>query len=129
MGMNILIVDDSRLMRSAISHSLDMTDLTIDNRYEAPNGRQALEIMESQAVDLIFLDIFMPEMNGLEFVDAVKEDIRFREIPIVVISSDGCFAHIERLRNQGVNAFIRKPFTPEHIQETLEGLLEMHHGF
>lgn len=125
--LTVLIVDDSRLMQAAIRHALEMIDTPIDVVFTAGNGNEALERLETTDVDLMFLDIFMPEMNGLELVDHLAETGRIKALPVIIISSDGSQTHMEQLRENGVKAFIRKPFTPEAIQEAVDSVIQVNH--
>ena len=68
MSYNILIVDDSKTIRSVIKKTLDIADVPVGDLYEAENGKEALDVMNSNWIDLIFADINMPVMTGIEMI-------------------------------------------------------------
>lgn len=118
---NILIVDDSSTMRKIISRSLRQAGLAVDNIYEAGDGVEGLNALGSSAVDLILSDINMPNMDGLEFVKQARS--QGCKAPIVMITTEGGEDIIGEAINSGANGSIRKPFTPEQLQEKLGGLI------
>lgn len=122
MSINILVIDDSAVMRAMIIKSMKMSGLPIGEIYQAGNGREGLESLEENWVDLVVVDINMPVMNGEEMIDNMKSNPEFENMPIVVISTEGSEARLERLREKGAS-FIHKPFTPEIIRDTIKDLL------
>jgi len=123
MALNILIVDDSHTVRAVIAKTLKLTEIPIDQLYQASNGKEALTVLQTNWVDLIFTDINMPEMNGIELIEKMSEDGILKTIPVVVISTDGSITRIEQLKSKGVSAYIRKPFTPELIKSVVQKIL------
>lgn len=120
----VLIVDDSSTMRRIIMRSLRQAGLQVDTILEAENGAQGLATVQSDPeVELVFSDVNMPEMNGLEFVKGVRATRDKRSLPIVMISSEGSEAFIQQAMDCGANGYVTKPFTPESIKQRLEGLL------
>ena len=89
MSYNILIVDDSSIVRKVLIKTLGIAGVPVGDIYEAENGLVALEILESNWVDLIFLDINMPVMNGMEFMEHLRKSSDFDETPIIVVSTEG----------------------------------------
>ena len=104
-----------------------MTDLEFGELHEAADGQQGLEKLKSEWVDLVLADINMPVMNGEEMINQMKEDLELKDIPIVVISTEGSETRIERLKQKGVE-FIRKPFSPEIISDVISQLIELGEG-
>jgi two-component system chemotaxis response regulator CheY len=123
MSYNILIVDDSRTTRKVISKTLNLAGVPINQLHEAENGKVALKILEDNWVDLVFADINMPEMDGVEMIDRMAKDGLLKTIPVVIISTEGGQTHIEEMRAKGVKAYVRKPFTPELIKNLVEDIL------
>ncbi|MBN2329095.1 MAG: response regulator [Candidatus Omnitrophica bacterium] len=119
MPFNILIVDDSKIVHAMLTQALEMTDIELGEIFHAMNGREGLDLLRRHSVDLVLSDIHMPEMDGVEMVEQVRLDESLRSIPIVVISSEGSRKRMEQLRENGVQYFIRKPFTPEKINESI----------
>lgn len=127
MALNVLIVDDSGVMRAMIKKTLQMTDIDFGNILEAKDGRQGLDMLKSQWMDLVLADINMPVMNGEEMINQMKDDLALKDVPVVVISTEGSETRIERLKGKGVK-FIRKPFTPEIISEVINELFNIGAG-
>lgn len=122
MGMNILIVDDSGVMRQMIIKALNMSGLPLGEIHQAGNGKEALELLDRHWVDLLILDINMPVMNGEEMMLEMKKNPAFNDIPVVVVSTEGSATRIERMKAMGAR-FVHKPFTPEIIRDTIQSLL------
>lgn len=119
MALNILIVDDSKVIRSVIRRTLDMCGLDINELYEASNGKEALDILGENWIDLILADLNMPVMGGVEMIERMSDDGLLKTIPVIVVSTEGSETRIEELKSKGVRAFIRKPFTPEIIKSVI----------
>lgn len=118
---NVLIVDDSSTMRKIISRSLRQAGLSVDEIYEAGDGIEGLNALSGNKVDLILSDINMPNMDGLEFVKQARA--QGCKAPIMMITTEGGEDIIGEALNSGANGSIRKPFTPDQLQEKLGGLL------
>lgn len=122
MGINILIVDDSSVMRAMILKTLRMSGLSLGDVYGASNGTEGLEILSRQWTDLVILDINMPVMNGEEMMIRMKENPETRDIPVIIVSTEGSKTRIENLVKMSA-IFIRKPFTPEIIRDAVNQCL------
>jgi len=118
---NVLIVDDSSTMRKIIARSLRQAGFSVDEIYEAGDGIEGLNALGANKVDLILSDINMPNMDGLEFVKAVRG--KGSKVPIVMITTEGGEDVIGDAISSGANGSIRKPFTPEQLQEKLGGMI------
>ncbi len=116
---HILIVDDSRVMRGMIARTIAMAGLEAATIHEAANGAEALAKVHEKAYDLVLLDINMPVMDGEEFLAALRAEPAFRQLPVVVASSESNDARIRRLRLMGAE-FVHKPFRPEALIEAIE---------
>ncbi|MCF8084660.1 MAG: response regulator [Deltaproteobacteria bacterium] len=124
MAINLLIVDDSKVMRAMVLKTLRMTGLELTDVHEAANGREGLDRLENHWIDLAIVDINMPVMGGEEMIDRMKENPELKEIPVIVISTEGSQARIERLQHKGVT-FIHKPYSAETIRDAVNHLLKM----
>ena len=118
MALNILVVDDSTVMRKMIIKTMGMCGLPIGEIKQAANGREGLEELGKNWIDIVILDINMPVMNGEEMIDEMQQDSQIKDIPVVVISTEGSSTRIDRLKEKGAR-FIQKPFTPEIIRDTI----------
>jgi two-component system chemotaxis response regulator CheY len=119
---NVLIVDDSSTMRKIISRSLRQAGLPVDEVFEAGDGIEGLNVLSSgKTVHLVLSDINMPNMDGLEFVKMVRAN--GNNVPIVMITTEGGEEIIREAIESGASDSIKKPFTPDQLQEKLGGLL------
>ena len=118
MALNILVVDDSAVMRKMIIKTMGMCGIPIGEIKQAANGREGLEELGKSWVDIVILDINMPIMNGEEMIDEMQQDSEIKDIPVIVISTEGSSTRIDRLKEKGAR-FIKKPFTPEIIRDTI----------
>ena len=123
MSFNILIVDDSRTIRSVIKKTLLIAGVPTSELYEASNGLEGLQIMKDNWVDLCFADINMPVMSGIEMIEKMQEDQELAKLPVVIVSTEGSKTRIEELFRKGVRAYLRKPITPEIIRNVVREVL------
>ena len=118
MQFNVLVVDDSAVMRAMIIRTLRMCGLPVGEIHEAGDGEEALRRLREAWVDLMLLDINMPIMNGEEVLEHLRADPETADLKVIVVSTEGSDARIERLAAAGA-AFVRKPFTPETLRDTV----------
>jgi two-component system chemotaxis response regulator CheY len=117
-SFNILVVDDSAVMRAMIIRILRLTGLSLGEVYEAPNGREGLRVLDEKWVDLALVDINMPVMNGEEMIDSVRSNQTMADLPIIVVSTESNMERVESIRQKNVE-FVHKPFTPEVLRKTV----------
>jgi two-component system, chemotaxis family, chemotaxis protein CheY len=122
--MSVLIVDDSAVMRRIVERSIRMTGLEIEKVLEADNGADALNVVKENALDMIFSDINMPTMDGLEFVRQLQTIDTAKDIPVLMITTEGSQSRVMEALSLGAQGYIRKPFTPEQVKEQIVSLLE-----
>lgn len=120
--LDVLVVDDSDLIRKMILRTLHMAEVPLGSVYEAGNGREALGILEDNWVDLVLADINMPVMDGLEMVRRMRESDELRGVPVIVVSTEAAASRLAALKEMGVTAYVRKPFTPEMLRDVVTGL-------
>ena len=128
MAVNILIVDDSKVVRTVIEKTLKLAEVPVGQVHHAANGREALNILADQWVDLIFADINMPVMNGVEMIEKLAADGVLQSIPVVVISTEGSTTRVEQLKQKGVTAYLRKPFRAEQLRDIVNDVLGLSHA-
>jgi two-component system chemotaxis response regulator CheY len=119
MSFNVLIVDDSSSMRAVIKKVITISGFKLNNCYEAANGIEALEKLKESWVDAIISDINMPEMNGLELLKTMQQDALYKNIPAIVVSTEGSAERMQEAMEAGAKGFIKKPFLPEDIRRVL----------
>lgn len=115
--MNILIADDEKIEREGIRYllSLEKGERRI---FEAANGKQAMQILRTENIDMILTDIKMPVMDGLELARRAKE--LFPEIRIVIFSGYNDFTFAQEAIRYGVTDYILKPVDPDNFHEIIE---------
>ncbi|RII27617.1 MAG: response regulator [Geobacter sp.] len=119
----VLIVEDSPTMRQLISFALKrLRGIQI---CEANDGVDGLKKLSVEKFDLIFTDINMPIMDGLKLVSLVRNDASYKEIPIVVITTEGAQEDRERALALGANDYITKPIQPNRILDVAKTLLKI----
>ncbi len=123
MAKSLMIVDDSATMRKIIMRTVRMSGLEFDRTEEAGNGKEALDKLQGDPVDIVLCDINMPEMSGSEMVKEARKLDCCKETKIVMVSTESGQDMIDGLMADGANGYITKPFTPEKFQEKLTPLM------
>jgi two-component system, chemotaxis family, chemotaxis protein CheY len=118
--MNFLVVDDSSTMRKIVTLALGGAGHTYR---EAENGLQALVALKEAGADCIILDINMPEMNGIEFLKALKADASAAKTPVIVLTTQDEATLRSEALGLGAKAFIVKPFQKEQLLSTVASVL------
>ncbi|MCB0351993.1 MAG: response regulator [Bdellovibrionales bacterium] len=124
MSFNFLLVDDSSIVRKSLKKTLALTDLDIAAVVEASNGEEALKALRENWIDLVFLDINMPVMNGVQFMQALSQSEDLSDTKVLIVSTEGSSERIEELQMLGALGYLRKPFTPEEVVEKVADLLK-----
>ncbi len=113
-----LVVDDSRTIRQILARTLRLFGITAI--HEAGNGVEALRVMaEREGVSLVLVDWNMPEMNGLDFVKALRAQPRFAGVKVVMVTTETEIDQMMRALEAGANEYVMKPFTREIIEDKL----------
>jgi len=116
--LKVLIVDDSSVMRKIVERALRQAGLDLTEVREASNGAEALAEVQKGSLDIIFTDINMPVMDGLEFLKNLSSIEPAKGVPVVMITTEGSEA-----LSAGAKGYLRKPFTPEQVKERVTPLL------
>ena len=120
--LNVLIVDDSAMMRMMIKRVTGMCDVPIGKIFEAANGAEAIKILETEHVDALFTDINMPVMTGTELLRTISGNPRWQNLLRVIISTDGSEARRNEVAELNVRLYVEKPFRPEVMRDVLYSL-------
>ena len=123
MALNIIVVDDSSVMRSIIVKTLRLSGLPIGEIFEAGNGKEGLGILDRNWVALALVDINMPVMDGVEMIEHIKASPENADLLVIIVSARNVDTKIEMLIQKGAG-YIRKPFTPEMLREVVAGLIK-----
>jgi DNA-binding response OmpR family regulator len=123
MAQKILIVDDEAHIRMLIEQTLEELEDEGVEFLTAENGQDALEIISEERPQLVFLDVMMPKMNGMEVCQKVKQELALNDVYIVLLTAKG--QEIDRLKGQevGADVYMTKPFNPETILSKARAVL------
>lgn len=121
--LKVLIVDDSSVMRKIVERALRQAGLDLTEVLEASNGAEALAAVAKGPLDMIFSDINMPVMDGLEFLKNLASVDSAKGVPVVMITTEGSEARVVEALSAGAKGYLRKPFTPEQVKERIAPLL------
>ena len=119
---NILVVDDSPTMRRMVITSLN--SLQKVKSTQAGTGLEAIERLAIEPVDLMVLDLNMPDMHGMEVIDFVRKHQAYRDIPIVVLTTKAEETSRKEALAAGANRYLTKPFDPRQLADVVSSLLK-----
>lgn len=115
--MHALVIDDSKAMRSILRRVMNGAGFEV---HEAGNGREALErLKELDRVDIALVDWNMPEMNGYDFVKAVRANPNYRELWLMMVTTESETSRVVKAMAAGANEYVMKPFTDDVIVDKL----------
>ncbi|MCX5719513.1 MAG: response regulator [Nitrospirae bacterium] len=119
----ILLVEDSATTRALIRAVIDeMGDF---NTVEASSGFEALKLLPTQECDLVITDINMPDINGLELINFLKNNQRYNHIPLIIVTTERSEEDRKRGMALGATAYITKPFKADELQEVIKRALQI----
>ncbi len=121
MSKKVLTVDDSPSVRKMVEFSLKSKGYTMG---AAGNGQEALDLLSNEPFDAIVLDVNMPVMNGLEFLEKRLENDAIATIPVIMLTTEGQDEDRDKAMALGASAYIVKPFKPSQLLELLEEFLQ-----
>ena len=122
MQVKILIVDDSPILRRAIKKTVIVAGADPELITEAGNGQEAIDALEKEQVDLILLDLNMPVMNGLEFIEEARKAPEGRALPMLLLTTEVAEHLKQRAREVGATGWLTKPFDPAQILRLVDQL-------
>ncbi len=115
MAQKLLIVDDEPHIRMLIEQTLEELEDDDVVFFTAENGEQALEIIQTENPQLVFLDVMMPKMNGMEVCRRVKKELKLDNVFIVLLTAKGQELDRQKGQEVGADLYMTKPFDPEAI--------------
>lgn len=119
---DLLIVDDSTAIRKILQRVLHTAEIPLRNVYEAGDGIEALAVMKANAVSLILSDINMPKMDGLQLLGQIRANEAWKNVPVIMITTEGSQVKVIEAVQLGANGYVRKPFTADQIKSALSVL-------
>lgn len=120
MGKHILIVDDSKTVRNLVAFIMKKEGFKVT---VAEDGLDGLEKLYSNSFDLVISDVNMPRMDGFTFVRTVREQDNYRDLPIVILSTEGQERDIQEGLSLGANMYLVKPAQPDTMVKNVKMLL------
>lgn len=125
MGQKLLIVDDESHIRMLIEQTLeDLEDEGVELLF-AENGAQALEIIREEEPNLVFLDVMMPKMNGMEVCHKVKKELNMSHVYIILLTAKGQEVDRQKGLEMGADRYMTKPFDPDEMLSVAEEVLKL----
>ena len=119
--MNVLIVEDCKVMQLMIKRALNISDLEIGKIYLAENGMDGMDLIKENDIELLILDMNMPVMNGMQMLEILRSNSETEGVPVLVVSTESNEKRVESMMKLGDN-FVHKPFTPEQLITGLHSL-------
>ena len=119
---NVLVVEDSKAIRSMMRVSLEEVGGFFV--VEACNGFEALKTLPTRSFDLIITDINMPDINGLELIGFVRSNPSYKDIPLIIVSTEKSDEDKKRGLALGASAYVIKPFTKQDLMATVKQALQ-----
>jgi two-component system chemotaxis response regulator CheY len=123
MAYNVLIVDDSLPMRSVIQKTVKASGFHVGQIFSASNGREALDLLRGEWLDLVLTDYNMPDMDGIQLMEEMKKDDTLRGIPVVMVTTEASKTRVDEFMEKGAAGYVKKPFTPEEIRTKLNSVM------
>ena len=121
--LDVFIVDDSAAIRKILQRVLRQTDLNLGEIREAGDGSEAVELLKDRTFGLILSDINMPQMDGLQLLARIKEMSHLKNVPVIMITTEGGQGKVMEAVQLGATGYVRKPFTADQIKEKLAGVI------
>lgn len=118
MSLRVLIVDDSKSMRAVVKKTLAAAGFAVDECLESANGKEALEVLRSQEINVVLCDLHMPEMNGLELLQALQNEGRVPPC-FILVTTEGRKERLRQALALGARGYVIKPFQPEALRKIL----------
>ncbi|HXS58531.1 MAG TPA: response regulator [Hanamia sp.] len=123
MEQKLLIVDDEAHIRMLLEQTLEELEDEGVDFYSAQNGEEAFEIIKTEKPQLVFLDVMMPKMNGMEVCRKVKKELELNEVFIVLLTAKGQELDRQKGQEVGADLYMTKPFDPEVILDKAKEIL------
>ncbi len=125
MEQKVLLVDDEAHIRMLLEQTLEELEDEGVNFFSAQNGEEALEIIQAENPELVFLDVMMPKMNGMEVCRRVKKELKLDKVFIVLLTAKGQELDRQKGQEVGADLYMTKPFDPEIILKKAKEVLSI----
>ncbi|MES2760871.1 MAG: response regulator [Bacteroidota bacterium] len=121
MKKNILIIDDSESIREVVANGLEQSGYNVIKGVNGADGLACLEKAES--VDLVITDLNMPVMDGISFLKAVRKDVKYKYLPIIILTTESQEQKKQEAKNAGATGWIIKPFSKEKLLTVIKKVI------
>ena len=116
--VNVLVVEDCSVMRYMIKRTLALCKIQLGSVLEASNGREGLELLKNNKVDLLILDMNMPVMDGMEMLQTIHAKNGIYNSPVLIVSTESNSKRVKSIASLG-SGYVHKPFSPEALKEEI----------
>ena len=120
MGKTVMVVDDAKSMRGLVSMTLQSAGYDV---VEACDGKDALDKIGEHKINMVISDLNMPNMNGIELIKSLKQDPKYKFLPIVMLTTESEDAKKKEGQEAGAKAWILKPFKPETVLKVVSKII------
>ena len=114
----VMVVDDSRIMRNIVKNTFEKLKISV-YFLEAEDGIKAMQVLLNNKVDLVLLDWNMPNLSGIDFLRHVRAMEKYRNIPIIMVTSEAAKLNVVEAVKAGATAYITKPFSEKNFMEKI----------
>jgi two-component system chemotaxis response regulator CheY len=114
----VLVVDDSRIMRNIVKNTFSLMKIPCQF-IEASNGKEALQNLQNQKVDLVLLDWNMPELSGIDFLKQVRSQPEYTQMPIIMVTSEAAKYNVIEALKAGATDYIIKPVNEKNFRDKM----------
>jgi two-component system chemotaxis response regulator CheY len=115
----VLVIDDSRTFRVMVTFAIKKFT-RFNKPVEAADGLEALEAMAKNDIELVICDINMPNMDGLEFVKTIRADDNYKDIPVIMLTTEGADESRQKAMDVGASSYLQKPFKPNELTDEMK---------
>lgn len=119
---NILVVDDSVLVLLGLNKTLLNNNLNV---YLAPDGQKAEQILLKEKIDLVLLDLMLPDISGFEIIDRMRANDKMKAIPVIIISGSVEADSVDKAKAKGVDLYLHKPIQPAELIRHIKNVLNL----
>ncbi|MDR3167492.1 MAG: response regulator [Treponema sp.] len=114
----ILVVDDSRIMRNIVKNTFSLMKIPCQF-VEAANGKDALQQVMNQKIDLVLLDWNMPQLSGIDFLKTIRAKEEYKNLPVIMVTSEAARYNVIEALKSGATDYIIKPVNEKNFREKL----------
>lgn len=122
-AMKLLVVDDSATMRKIIIRNLRRAGIEASEIVEASDGAEAWEQLDSNRFDLVFTDVNMPNMTGIELLDKIRASDEHKKIPVIMVTTESTQEAVNLFREKGASGCVAKPFSAEMLEDVVSKVI------